>query len=372
MPPVRDHQKNTRPGGERQLLPTYDYGSIATITDEVSVSAALERGLFHTLHAEWSTDEKELPDPDPKAEVISTYRSAGTNFQQRVDVHAQAVCALKLSGGQFNMMVAARGTDQCERLLKRFRGRMSESVAKEGDIPVRFWYDPGDGARSFSRRIAVPNLGEIKKNYPSRVYGELGRFGGWDPTEQGKLLIWTGPVGTGKTYALRAMINAWRQWSAVNYITDPENFLVSPGYMMQVLANDTETMVGEDDSDESGDAKHNLLILEDAGELLSSDAGERTRGLGRLLNLADGMLGQGIKMAGVITTNEEVKRLHPAISRPGRCAGHIEFENFSPAEADKWLGERRNVSMSLAELYAAKQGFEAPAVDATPKVGFGA
>ena len=39
----------------------------------------------------------------------------------------------------------------------------------------------------------------------------------------------------------------------------------------------------------------------------------------------------------LITTNEDLGKLNPAIMRPGRCASEIEFSRFTPEEANRWL-----------------------------------
>ena len=151
----------------------------------------------------------------------------------------------------------------------------------------------------------------------------------------GRLLLWHGIPGTGKTYALRALGWEWRTWCDFHYVTDPETFFgSSPAYMLDVL-------LGEDDDDDEG-GRWRLLILEDTGELLAADAKERTgQGLSRLLNVVDGLIGQGLRVLVLVTTNETLRSLHPAVSRPGRCASQIEFGAFAAEEAAEWLGAGR-------------------------------
>jgi len=43
------------------------------------------------------------------------------------------------------------------------------------------------------------------------------------------------------------------------------------------------------------------------------------------MDVAIGMLGQGRKVLVAITTNEDLRQLHPAVVRPGRCLAHIEI-----------------------------------------------
>ena len=76
-----------------------------------------------------------------------------------------------------------------------------------------------------------------------------------------------------------------------------------------------------------------LVILEDTGELLTADASARTgHALSRLLNITDGMLGQGSKTLFLITTNEPLESFHEAVARPGRCASQVEFLPMSAAQ----------------------------------------
>lgn len=75
----------------------------------------------------------------------------------------------------------------------------------------------------------------------------------------------------------------------------------------------------------------------------------------------------------LVTTNEELGTLHPAVARSGRAAANIEFPPLSQEEAVAWL-QRHGVdaaprsSATLASLYALVEG-RAP--DDTRVVGFG-
>ena len=105
-----------------------------------------------------------------------------------------------------------------------------------------------------------------------------------------------------------------------------------------------------------------LLVLEDTGELLRPDAKSIIgQGLSRFLNVVDGLIGQGLRVLVLVTTNERIETLHPAVARPGRCAANIEFDPLGEDEAAAWLGRRgvsgkTGVPRTLAELYAALEG----------------
>ena len=105
-----------------------------------------------------------------------------------------------------------------------------------------------------------------------------------------------------------------------------------------------------------------MLVIEDAAELLGKDARQEVgQGLARLLNVCDGLVGQGLRVLILLTTNEDVgTTIHPAVIRRGRCIANIRFDPLSPEEMREWAtvhgvsadGAR---SMLLAELFAADQ-----------------
>jgi hypothetical protein len=113
-----------------------------------------------------------------------------------------------------------------------------------------------------------------------------------------------------------------------------------------------------------------LLVLEDTGELLQPDAKAVIgQGLARFLNLVDGLIGQGLRVLVLVTTNEEICKLHPAVARPGRCAADIEFAGLDQSEADAWLAAHgapvgTDGRRTIAELYARLEGEETPKTSA--------
>ncbi len=189
------------------------------------------------------------------------------------------------------------------------------------------------------------------------------------PTGGGKLLLWHGEPGTGKTTAIRSLIREWRGWCDPQYVSDPERFFNEANYMLDVLlSSDRREMRPGGRGMMIPSDRWKLVIAEDADEYVRSDARRRAgASLGRLLNVADGMLGQGLNTLVLLTTNEEIARLHPAVVRPGRCLCLIEFERFNTAEARAWLGDDSVTDEpTLAELYERRDERSGLLRDATP------
>jgi len=83
-----------------------------------------------------------------------------------------------------------------------------------------------------------------------------------------------------------------------------------------------------------------------------------------LLNVTDGLLGQGMNAIVLVTTNEPLRKLHPAVQRPGRCKAQVEFQPLPAEQANRWLAghgsdSRVDDPTPLADLYALLAGEEA-------------
>lgn len=267
---------------------------------------------------------------------------------------------LEFEDGQVQVWVGAGDEARAADLLAQIRAAVPEAAPAEGKrVPLWLWTLTQNGPRKIRRVIDVPSWEDIAGNYTASVRDRLDEVCRERPTG-GQILLWDGVPGTGKTFALRALAYSWREWCSVHYVTDPE-VLFGPNshYLIDVLLDHDDYL----HSGKREDEQWRLLILEDAGEMLTLDAKERVgQGLSRLLNVTDGLIGQGTRVLILVTTNEQLGRLHPAIVRAGRCASHISFGPLTATEAEAWL-ERRGVrrpigSTTIADLYGIVEGHE--------------
>jgi Domain of unknown function (DUF5925)/ATPase family associated with various cellular activities (AAA) len=338
----------------------------------------LDEGLPVVRTEHWATSATSLAGVgEPVLRVLSEGSEQGlypfeNGLAQIGLFHGRAFCA-----------VAAADEDTAAARLRELRAALPlPDPSSAHEVNVTFWTYGPHGPQPSWRSISVPEWDEIRENYSLETREALERLmSGFQPAHGGQLVLWHGEAGTGKTFALRALAWEWRHWCDLHYIVDPDSFFGEHAdYLMSVLLQPQYAQpvpmihpgVGiafgpliEEESDveqPERDKSWQLLILEDTGELLTADAKAVIgQGLSRFLNVVDGLIGQGLRVLVLVTTNEAIRALHPAVARPGRCAANVEFRRLSADEADEWLrrhdveGEARS-PMTLASLYARAEG----------------
>lgn len=152
--------------------------------------------------------------------------------------------------------------------------------------------------------------------------------------------IFDGKPGSGKTGIAKYL----------SFVCKDKKFIFIPNNIAHCLANPEmlEILIENPNS---------ILILEDAEEIVLSQDGERSTGLATLLNIADGIMGDCLKIKIIVTFNNltSSRTIDKALLRKGRLLGEFKINELSIEKTKNLMKKLYDIdvdkSMTLAEIF---------------------
>lgn len=241
-----------------------------------------------------------------------------------------AVLFTRLWRDECQVSVIAETADAAKATLTAFAALLPPLVNDDANtVDLSFWsFNPMQGGVRFTRALERRPWTNVERNYSTGLRPQLEAMCGMKTQPRGgRMMVFHGPPGTGKSSFLQTLATEWATWCDCHYVVDPDMMFQEANYL-------TRVMLDEAYSDRE---KWRLVIIEDGDEFISKQAKTRTgHSISRLLNVADGLVGQGLKVMVLVSTNVRNAQFNQAIIRPGRCGANIEFPAFTPEEATEW------------------------------------
>lgn len=299
-------------------------------------------GLSHTCHRNISTSESlHLNELLPEDSTVIRSNRTKTSEDLLASVPGDQIimltwtmnCGLYIAAG-------ARSSETSWDTANAIADRVPITKLEDDTVQLWTWLNTATGPECSSKTIKAPRWVDVERNYSAKTGASVAEIMKMNkPDSPGKIILWHGAPGTGKTSAIRTLMREWKDWCHFHYVSDPEQMFAHPSYLLKVAASDVKN-------------QWRLVIAEDTDEFVKNRVKDAHGSMSRLLNFADGILGQGCNTLFLLTTNEKIDQLHPALIRPGRCIGQVEFSRFNKQETAEWLGTTQlDGSRTLAELF---------------------
>lgn len=142
---------------------------------------------------------------------------------------------------------------------------------------------------------------------------------------RGRLTIFDGPPGTGKTFLVRALIDTIKDGIFVFVPPALVDFLASPEMIPMLIQKKASNYV-------DGPI---IFLLEDADNLLVARSKDNLSLISTLLNMTSGILGSMLDIRAVATTNSPKADIDPALMRKGRISAHVTVGKLDKETATK-------------------------------------
>ena len=122
--------------------------------------------------------------------------------------HSEFAMQLSYSKTRKTLIItlAAASEEKYQKYAKLFKNCVVEKVPEEDEIKFLFWMWNGRAAQLRIKYLVAPRLQQLATNYRSPVFDAVNELSALEEADDhGKIVLWHGPPGNGKTYLIRAL-----------------------------------------------------------------------------------------------------------------------------------------------------------------------
>jgi len=337
-------------------------GQLAFVTGtprrRVQVKGSLREGTYEDLISSYLGPSS---GPGYFLRTLADDKPAKPSEDRRGFYFSDRVAVQTYYDGDLYVTVDVVSTDQgfLDKTIEFFQARLSNEPPP-GQVHVVI--SGQDGPTLMSMGMAGITL--ERNNYAPEVLMDYDRIVAdlRSRTPGGRVAIFDGEPGTGKTYLVRGLLDEVKEGV---FIIVPSNLvanLTQPGMIPALIKVKRE----------KSDTVPMIFIIEDADECLAPRAADNMASITNILNFGDGLLGALLDIRIIATTNAQRHELDPAILRPGRLTALIDVERLNSDQAREIYRRLTGLvppapgyfttSMTLAEVYslAKNNGWKPP------------
>jgi hypothetical protein len=309
----------------------------ARVCERYGLAEFLEMQLMLAAHDAGATCFSHMPDGELVAEIAELVKAlTGLGYhllrhdedrRRLLFVHGRGFIDIQ-RGAPTPISVHTFDRDELERL----REHVAKWVKRDGDGgPGTFYmlqvqhheleFVPTGNA---GRAIRRGNYGPAVLGAFDHVVTDLGSD---DPC--GRLVLVSGPPGTGKTHLVRGLLAA----------VERPAFIVVPSSDVRRMLDAAPLSTLCEFSRDEAKGRPIVLIVEDADACLLPRGSDNLSLVSTLLNMTDGLVGTALDLRLIATTNARNMDIDPAIVRPGRVCRRIDVPPLEARDAQRALGE---------------------------------
>lgn len=312
-------------------------GVYATILSGYETRYFLAKEWTGVLSTNYQFDEGQDAEEKSRGDRVERMKTDACEEGPTSSTSGGAVSTLSIRSFEFDInTIDTTIYDKMKEICVRLNYTVLIGFEVEKGIPVTFAFPGAHGIDYYSQSFEGLTLKDVEQNYSGEVLEAVRAFLKYAQEVTHGILLISGPVGTGKSYLIRAVLTELKRRRAI-VCTPPSTFLIQAGLLAQVVAN----------------FRKSIIVLEDVGDVIAIDSPTvHMDARANLLNFSEGFLSLLTDALVVLSFNYELSKIDPAIVRPGRCLGNINVDMLPYAHVTKLIPfEIPKRAYSLAEVY---------------------